>query len=87
MAGNRAALAVYGGAMADPTLRERLASILVPALVLWGESDRIADPDYGRAFAAAIPGGRFRLLHGTGHVPQIETPQLLLAAISQEIRR
>jgi pimeloyl-ACP methyl ester carboxylesterase len=88
MAGNRGALAAYAGtAMLDPTLRERLASIRVPALVLWGESDRIADPDYGRAFAAAIPGGRFQLLMGTGHVPQIETPELLLSAIHQETQR
>jgi pimeloyl-ACP methyl ester carboxylesterase/quercetin dioxygenase-like cupin family protein len=83
MAGNRAALSVYGGAMTDPTLRERLAGVAVPALVLWGEADRIADPDYGRAFAAAIPGARFRLLPRTGHVPQIETPQQLLAAIRE----
>src|SRR2546426_12810764 len=39
MAGNRAALAVYGGAMVDPTLLGRLRAIAVPALVLWGESD------------------------------------------------
>ncbi|TMF76666.1 MAG: alpha/beta hydrolase [Chloroflexi bacterium] len=83
MAGNRAALAVYGGtpSMVDPTLRQRLGAVSVPALVLWGESDRIADPDYGRAYAEAIPTARFQLLTGTGHVPQIETPQLLLSAI------
>jgi pimeloyl-ACP methyl ester carboxylesterase/quercetin dioxygenase-like cupin family protein len=81
MAGNRAALAVYGGAMTDPTLRDRLSGVGVPTLVLWGEADRIVDPDYGRAFAAAIPGARFRLLARTGHVPQIETPQQLLSPI------
>ncbi|MGH3382701.1 MAG: alpha/beta fold hydrolase [Actinoallomurus sp.] len=82
MAGNRAALARYGGAsMADPSLRVRLGGLRVPALVLWGDSDRIAGPDYGRAFAAAIPGARFDLLTATGHVPQIETPEQLLAAI------
>lgn len=83
MAGNRATLAVYAGtpSMVDPTLRTRLGAVTVPVLVVWGESDRIADPDYGRAFAAAIPGARFKILAGTGHVPQIETPQLLLAAI------
>ena len=86
MAGNRAALAVYGGAMADPTLRGRLGAITVPALVLWGESDQIADPDYGRAFAAAVPTARFQLLSETGHVPQIESPQTLLSAI-QSFRR
>ncbi len=82
MAGNRAALAVYGGtAMIDPTLRGRLAGITVPTLVLWGESDRIVDPDYGRAYAAAIPGARFQLLPATGHLPQIETPAQLLTPI------
>jgi pimeloyl-ACP methyl ester carboxylesterase len=79
MAGNRAALAVYGGApsMSDPTLAERLIAVTVPTLVLWGESDRIVDPDYGRAFAAAIPGAQFESMPGTGHVPQVETPHLL----------
>src|SRR3954451_1351088 len=44
MAGNRAALARYGGTtMVDPTLRDRLAGVGLPVLVLWGESDRIAD--------------------------------------------
>jgi pimeloyl-ACP methyl ester carboxylesterase len=80
-AGNRAALAVYGGSMADPSLLGRLADVDVPALVLWGEADRIADADYGRAFAAAIPGARFELLPQTGHVPQLETPDVLLEAL------
>jgi len=82
MAGNRAALAVYGGtSMTDPTLRGRLAGSTVPTLVLWGESDRIVDPAYGRAYAAAIPGARFQLLPATGHLPQIETPDQLLNPI------
>ena len=82
MAGNRAALAAYAGAaMSDASLEGRLARVHVPALVLWGDSDRIADADYGRAFAAAIPGGQFRLLPATGHVPQLESPAELLAAI------
>lgn len=78
---NREALALYGGTMTDPTLLPRLGTIDVPALVLWGEADRIADPAYGRVFAAAIPGSRFVLLSRTGHVPQIETPETLLEAL------
>ncbi len=82
MAGNRAALAVYAGtAMLDPTLSDRLDAVTAPTLVLWGDSDRIVDTEYGRAFAAAIPGARFEVLPDTGHVPQIETPQQLLEAI------
>jgi pimeloyl-ACP methyl ester carboxylesterase len=78
MAGNRAALAVYAGAsMLDAGLAERLSRISVPTLVLSGDADRMVDPDYGRAFAAAIPGARFQVLTATGHVPQLETPDQL----------
>jgi pimeloyl-ACP methyl ester carboxylesterase len=80
MAANGAALAVYAGspAMADPTLLGRIA---VPALVLWGESDQIVEPPYGQAYAAAIPGARFEVLPATGHMPQMESPDLVLQKI------
>jgi pimeloyl-ACP methyl ester carboxylesterase len=81
-AGNRAALAAYAGtAMTDPSLGERLHGVAVPTLVVWGDSDRMVDPEYGRAFAAAIPAARFELLKDTGHMPQVETPGQLLEAI------
>jgi pimeloyl-ACP methyl ester carboxylesterase len=83
MAANRDALALYGGkpAVGDPTLRDRLAGVNVPTLVLWGEADRVSDVEFGRAYAAAIPHARFLVLARTGHVPQIETPAQTLAAI------
>jgi pimeloyl-ACP methyl ester carboxylesterase len=68
--------------MSDPTLTQRLFALELPVLVLWGDSDQIADPDYGRAWAAAIPKGQFQLLTDTGHMPQIETPDQLLHAIT-----
>jgi len=79
--GNRAALAVYGGTMADPALLARLPAVSVPTLVIWGEADRIGDLDYGRAYTAAIPGARFEVLPGAGHLPQLETPEALLALV------
>jgi pimeloyl-ACP methyl ester carboxylesterase len=83
MAANGATLAVYAGspAMADPTLLGRLSGVAIPTLVLWGASDRIVEPPYGQAYAAAIPGARFEVLPGTGHVPQMETPELVIQAI------
>ena len=82
MGGNRATLAVYGGSsMNDPGLAERLAGVTTPTLVVWGDSDHIADADYGRAFADAIPGALFQLLRDTGHLPQIETPGQLLEVV------
>ncbi|MFE0516211.1 alpha/beta fold hydrolase [Streptomyces sp. NPDC058964] len=83
VAANRATLQVYSGpdAMADPTLPGRLANIARPALVAWGASDRVVDAEYGRAYAQAIPDAEFRLLHGTGHMPQTETPEQLLPVL------
>lgn len=67
--------------MGDPTLRERLAKVDHPTVVLWGESDRVVDTDYGRAFAQAVPGAQFVPLPGTGHMPQVETPEQFLPVI------
>lgn len=80
-AGNRAALATYGGSMMDPGLRARLAKLSLPTTVIWGEADRIVDSEYGRSYAAAIRGARFVLLPRAGHLPQLEAPDQLLAAI------
>ncbi len=46
LAANRAALATYcGPTMVDASLRDRLAGIDRPTLVVWGDSDGIADPE------------------------------------------
>lgn len=50
--------------------------------MLWGASDRIIEPAYGRAYAAAIDGARFEVQAASGHMPQIETPELVLHMIS-----
>jgi pimeloyl-ACP methyl ester carboxylesterase len=81
MAGNRATLKLYGGTMADPSLRGRLSGISTRTLVAWGESDGVILPEHGRAFAQAIPGARFQLIKGAGHLPQMETPDLLVETV------
>ena len=84
MAANRAALEVYAGrAMADPGLLDRLPSVAVPVLAIWGEADCIIPAEHGRAYAKAIPGARFLLLPEAGHLPQLETPDRLLAAVRE----
>ncbi|CCH87416.1 putative hydrolase [Modestobacter italicus] len=82
LAGNRVALQVYGGvSMTDPTLAARLGTVTAPVAVVWGEADRIGDPDFGRAYAAAVPGATFVLLPGAGHLPQIEAPDALIDVV------
>lgn len=81
MAANRATYAAYAPTGSDPGLLGRLNGISIPTLVISGVSDQIAVPEYGRAFARAIHFARYELLPGTGHMPMIETPQLLLDTI------
>jgi pimeloyl-ACP methyl ester carboxylesterase len=76
MRANQETLAAIAGTpyMFDPTLRARLGEMRTPALVVWGESDRVMTADYGRAYAAAIPGATFELIAEAGHLPQLEQP-------------
>jgi len=67
--------------MHDPKLKGRLHRIHVPTLVLWGEADRVASPDYGRHYAAAIPNAQFSTIEGAGHFPHLEQPGVLARRI------
>lgn len=70
-------LSLYGWRpyMYNPGLQRWLARISVPTLVLWGASDGIVSPAYGRAYAASIPRARFETIAGAGHHPHIERPE------------
>jgi pimeloyl-ACP methyl ester carboxylesterase len=83
--GNLESLRRYAGQpyMHDPSLARRLGDITANALVLWGDSDGIATPTYGRALASLIPGARFRLVENAGHLPQLEQPDATMAAIDE----
>ncbi|HLY66280.1 MAG TPA: alpha/beta hydrolase [Chloroflexota bacterium] len=59
----------------NPKLKARLRRINVPSLVLWGDSDGIVKPDYGQAYAAAIPNARFEIIANAGHYPYLEQPE------------
>jgi pimeloyl-ACP methyl ester carboxylesterase len=79
----RTMVAIAGRSMGDPTLLERLATVDVPALVVWGASDRVVTPAYGRALADAIPGAVFDEIPYAGHLPQLEAPEATWAAIDR----
>lgn len=61
-------------------LFDELRRIQSPTLVLWGDHD-LAPPEAGQAVAEVIPNGRFLLMEGGGHFPQLEAPELMSEAI------
>lgn len=77
----RTMAAIAGRAMSDPGLLDRLGAVDVPALLVWGASDRIVTPAYGRAVARALPGATFVEIPAAGHLPHLESPELTWAAI------
>ncbi len=83
IARSRETLAFFGWEpyMHNPSLKSWLDRIDVPSLVVWGASDRFVTPDYGRAYADAIPGSRFVIIPEAGHYPHIEQPYRFVAEI------
>jgi pimeloyl-ACP methyl ester carboxylesterase len=83
-AGNRNAMLAYSGqSMSDPTLAGRLGGLTAPTLIIWGEADRMVTPAFGEEYAAAIPKASFHQLPNAGHLPQLETPEAVLALFAQ----
>ena len=81
---NWGALCLYGWQpfMYNPHLPRWLSRIAAPTLVLWGASDGVVSPDYGRAYCARIPGARFELIPAAGHYPEIEQPEVFAARVA-----
>lgn len=73
--------------MYNPQLAFWLRRIAVPTLVLWGGSDRIVTPEYGRAYAARIPGARFEQIAAAGHHPELEQPEAFVRHVAAFLAR
>jgi pimeloyl-ACP methyl ester carboxylesterase len=81
---NREALCLYAWHpyMYNPQLPRWLGRIAVPTLLVWGASDRVVTPDYGRAYSRLIPGSRLALIEAAGHHPEIEQPEAFVEQVA-----
>ena len=68
-------------ALASLDLRDQLKSVTVPVLVLVGEQDEATPPPMSRELAAGLPDATLVELPGCAHVPQLQAPELFLAAV------
>jgi 3-oxoadipate enol-lactonase len=64
-------------ALRDADLTVDASRIKVPTLVVVGDQDGSTPPDLVKATANRIPGAKFNIIKGCGHLPCIEQPQRL----------
>jgi len=65
----------------DKGLKKRIHRIQAPTLVVWGKDDRLVPPAYAQEFVSRIPGSRIEWIAEAGHLPTVEQPARLLAAV------
>jgi triacylglycerol lipase len=63
------------------TVGDKVASITIPTLVVWGGDDPIVPLADGKDYAAKIPGSKLVIVPKCGHAPSIEKPEEFLAAV------
>jgi pimeloyl-ACP methyl ester carboxylesterase len=61
-------------ALTDYPIRDRLADIQAPTLVVWGEDDALVPVDDAWEFGELIPNSRVVVYEDTGHVAMLERP-------------
>ena len=73
--GNRRALNLRLQEIATDLAPQRIRTLHVPTLILWGARDRLVPPVNAHHFQQDIAGSQLVIFPGLGHVPQEEDPQ------------
>lgn len=68
-------------ALSQADLTATTGAIAAPTLVVCGDSDQSTPPELVEAMALRIPGARFSLIEGCGHIPPAEQPAILATLI------
>ena len=71
-----------GGQKVSANSRLALAASL-PSLIVWGENDSIIPVKHGAAAHEAMPGSRFVVFEGAGHMPQEDQPHHFAAVVGE----
>jgi 2-hydroxy-6-oxonona-2,4-dienedioate hydrolase len=64
-------------------LVDRLPSLTIPTLVVWGKRDRVFPESQVRDAVAYLPEGTLALIPDCGHMPHVECPDRFLAALDR----
>jgi pimeloyl-ACP methyl ester carboxylesterase len=65
---------LYGVSPWLDTLLPGTAATEIPALIVWGEKDRVLHPDGAKALQALLPKSTVLMMPNVGHCPMLEVP-------------
>ncbi len=71
------------GALKRADLRAYAGRIDAPTLCLVGDQDGSAPVALVRETAALIPGSRFKIVEGAGHLPNVEKPEIVAKLVAE----
>ena len=80
-------VAAYGALVEDSKLARRLRRVTAPALVLWGERDRVLSLAYAEAYRDALPNAELIVIPESGHLPQFEQGERFANAVLEFLTR
>jgi len=78
-----AALATGLEILLETDLRDHLASIRQPTLVLQGDGDSLVPPAAAEHLSRGLPGARLAVFGGAGHAPFVSRPRQVAAALRE----
>src|SRR5262249_50731224 len=67
--------------MYNQTLPHLLGGVNTPALVVWGDDDKVVPRSAGERYAALLPKARFEIVQRAGHCVEMEQPEALVALV------
>jgi len=62
-------------------LTEKLSSITVPTMVVWGELDPVIPIKYADTIVSTIKDCRFYRMDGCGHTPYVDDPETFVKVV------
>lgn len=74
------------GAISGTDFYTPTSSLRLPALGIAGTEDKSTPPDLVRETVALIPGSRFELIHGSGHLSCVDRPDEYARLLSEFMR-
>ncbi|MCU6432802.1 alpha/beta hydrolase [Undibacterium sp. Jales W-56] len=85
-AGNRHALVRRFGQLDGGASADKIKSLHLPTLILWGGKDKLIPVKYAQEFHRDIPDSQLQIFDQLGHVPQEEDAALTVKVVQEFLR-